>query len=130
VVWRRGIGYWKTQTPTVSSELEISPWRAIVVRMINLLDGIYILCCKSVGTLWRSWERCKILFVSVPVKGENGKKWGHFYMFFQKVPLDLEKIFIYAENSYVRPPTHILRLQWGCHHHVVRDPHTVHVQWL
>ena len=28
-VWSRGILYWKTHTPTVSGELEMSPWRDI-----------------------------------------------------------------------------------------------------
>ena len=28
-VWSRGILYWKTQTPTVSGDEEISPWRDI-----------------------------------------------------------------------------------------------------
>jgi hypothetical protein len=28
-VWRRGIAYWKTQTPTVSGLEAMSPWRAM-----------------------------------------------------------------------------------------------------
>ena len=36
-VWSRGILYWKTHTPTVSGELEMSPWRDIygVGRVAN-----------------------------------------------------------------------------------------------
>ena len=36
VVWRRGMGYWKTQTPTVSGELEMSPWRDMMMMMMMM----------------------------------------------------------------------------------------------
>ena len=35
LVWSRGIGYWKTQTPTVSGELEISPCRDMMQVYLN-----------------------------------------------------------------------------------------------